>query len=349
MDTGIIRFEPRTAPEELWRAHYDHLDAISLELDPEEPLLPRAKRRALLLSAQDIPYTNKYYYLLPADGGKAAGYASAAVETPASPTYAANRHNANIKLSVLPGYRRKGLGTRLLRHLVAEMAAQEPSVTEYLTPVMTEPGFKFLDALGGTVSLVHGENRLYLRDLDWGMVEAWAAEGARRNPASAIVAAEAIPEEDIKDFCRVYSETMAQQPFGDISLKIEITPEQVRLGEATAREAGAVHTTIYSKEADGSVSGLTETQYMPELGHRVWQMLTGVRADCRGRGLGKLLKALMLLDIRKKYPGVKYVVTGNADANAPMMAINKALGFKKHRPVLIYKLKPGPALLPPKG
>jgi GNAT superfamily N-acetyltransferase len=338
MDTGIIRFEVKAASEELWAAHYDHLDAISLELEPEEPLLPRAKRRALLLSAQDIPYSNRYYYLL-LEGGRAAGYASVVTETPASPTYAANKHNANFNLSVLPEFRRKGLATRLLRHVAAEMAALEPAIADFLTPVLIEPGFRFMAALGGKVSLVHGENRLCLKGLDWALVEAWAAEGARRNSSASIVKTQVIPEGDIKDFCRVYSETMAQQPFGEISMKIEITPEQVRLGEARALESGAEHTTIYAKEADGSVSGLTETQYMPELGHRVWQMLTGVRADCRGRGLGKLLKALMLLHIRETYPGVKYIVTGNADSNAPMMAINKALGFRKHRPVLIYTLK----------
>jgi hypothetical protein len=48
-------------------------------------------------------------------------------------------------------------------------------------------GIKFLDKAGGKVSLVHGENRLYVKDLDWAMVEAWAAEGARKNPSAVIV------------------------------------------------------------------------------------------------------------------------------------------------------------------
>ena len=104
------------------------------------------------------------------------------------------------------------------------------------------------------------------------------------------------------------------------------------------------HITIYTRESDGSVSGLTETTCLKEAGHKVTQLLTGVKADCRGRGLGKLLKALMLLDIRDRHPDVKYVVTGNADSNAPMVAINHKLGFKKRLPVLLYKLKIKPGI-----
>ena len=67
--------------------------------------------------------------------------------------------------------------------------------------------------------------------------------------------------------------------------------------------------------------------------------LTGVRQAYKGRGLGKMLKAEMLLYIRREYPDVKYISTGNADSNAPMLSINQRLGFKKYRPIKVYKLK----------
>lgn len=339
MDVKIIGFEALTAPDELWKAYFDHADSIHLEIDPEDPPLPREKRKALIRSALRVPYVNKYIYLALAEGGEAAGFASVSVENPKSPSYQSNKHMANLNLSVLGKYRRKGLGTRLLRHVADELAAKEPAVTEFLSPVVLAAGRLFFDRSGGAVSLEQSENRLYLKDLDWGLVEAWAAEGARRNPSTSVIKTSVIPEEDITDYSQVYSETMNQQPFGDISLKITVTPEQIRQGEERSREEGSEHTTIYIRESDGSVSGLTETGYFIESGHKVRQMLTGVRARCRGRGLGKLLKALMLLHVRKDHPGVKYVVTANADSNAPMLAINSRLGFKKHLPVLLYKLK----------
>jgi hypothetical protein len=55
-DKDIVFFDPAAAPEELWTAHYDHLDAISRELDPDEPLLPRAKSREMLLASLEVRY-----------------------------------------------------------------------------------------------------------------------------------------------------------------------------------------------------------------------------------------------------------------------------------------------------
>lgn len=52
----------------------------------------------------------------------------------------------------------------------------------------------------------------------------------------------------------------------------------------------------------------------------------------------------MLLHLRANCPGVKYIATANADSNAPMLALNNKLGFKRHMPVNIYKLKLTPAL-----
>jgi len=61
------------------------------------------------------------------------------------------------------------------------------------------------------------------------------------------------------------------------------------------------------------------------------QEFTGVRSDARGRGLGKWLKAAMLLHVHDVYPDLLTVVTGNASSNGPMLAINTKMGFKEHR------------------
>lgn len=338
----IIAFDPATAGDGLWTAFFDHSDAINREIDPDEPPLPREKRRALIKSAFEIPYLNKRVYLLFADGGtEAAGFASVSVENEKSPSYSDNKHIANLSLSVLPAYRRKGLGTALLNHVRAELAAGETSVKELFGAAVLDCGRGFCGRLGATVALEAGSNRLLIKDVDWGLVEAWAAEGARRNPSTEIVKATEIPEADMENFCEVYTETINLAPQGDVSMKIKVTPEQIRLNERKNREDGVVQNTIYSRESDGKISGLTETIYLKENGHKVNQLLTGVGTRYRGRGLGKLLKALMLLEIRSRYPGVKYVATGNADSNAPMLGINKKLGFRKHLQMMVYKLKIG--------
>ena len=90
--------------------------------------------------------------------------------------------------------------------------------------------------------------------------------------------------------------------------------------------------TFRTIEPDGKISGLTEIRFSeintPEL---LNQALTGVKSIYRGRGLGKWLKALMLLYIRENLPQAKYFITGNAEHNAPMLSINDRLGFKPYR------------------
>jgi len=71
--------------------------------------------------------------------------------------------------------------------------------------------------------------------------------------------------------------------------------------------------------------------YNPDDVHLIGQGLTGVREPFRGRGLGKWLKAEMLLRLRQEFPQVRIVSTWNATTNAAMLAINDALGFREAR------------------
>jgi len=85
--------------------------------------------------------------------------------------------------------------------------------------------------------------------------------------------------------------------------------------------------TLVSQEPDGAISGITDTQYDPATPELVRQYFTGVAPAHRCRGLATWLKAEMLVRIRERYPQAKRVTTNNSTDNAPMLAINRALGF----------------------
>ena len=89
--------------------------------------------------------------------------------------------------------------------------------------------------------------------------------------------------------------------------------------------------TFITMEPSGEISGLTEMRHNPNRKTMISQLLTGVQENHRGRGLGKWLKASMLLKIRETFPEVKTITTGNATSNAPMLSINNRLGFKLYK------------------
>jgi GNAT superfamily N-acetyltransferase len=186
--------------------------------------------------------------------------------------------------------------------------------------------------MGAEEALAGVENRLSLTTLDWGMVAQWDQAGRSRNPATALRFVEEIPEDVLERFCRVYTEVENQQPLGSLDVNaILTTPETLRQREATLRQMGRTRITAFTVEADGAISGLTEMVYNPGRETMIAQLLTGVQEAYRRRGLGKWLKAAMLLYIRDRYPAVTVVTTDNATTNAPMLSINERLGFRVYK------------------
>lgn len=88
---------------------------------------------------------------------------------------------------------------------------------------------------------------------------------------------------------------------------------------------------------DHKRSGLTEILYDPDRSFVVFQKLTGVKQEYRGRQLGKLLKAKMFLNLKYNYPEVKYISTSNAKSNIHMLRINREMGFETYAEGHAYK------------
>jgi GNAT superfamily N-acetyltransferase len=96
--------------------------------------------------------------------------------------------------------------------------------------------------------------------------------------------------------------------------------------------------TILTREPDGVISAITDTSWAPHRPTIIEQRFTGVRPDARGRGLGKWIKAAMLAHVHHLHPQAEWVTTENAGSNAPMLAINKQLGFKEFRAATEYQI-----------
>jgi len=80
-------------------------------------------------------------------------------------------------------------------------------------------------------------------------------------------------------------------------------------------------------DATGEMAALTQVEVDPDSPEWAHQGLTAVTRPHRGHRLGLLVKTAMLDWLGDAEPQVHHIVTGNADANQPMIAVNEALGF----------------------
>jgi RimJ/RimL family protein N-acetyltransferase len=85
-------------------------------------------------------------------------------------------------------------------------------------------------------------------------------------------------------------------------------------------------------DASGELAAMTQLSVAPD--HPKWghQGLTAVTRQHRGHRLGLLVKAAMLGWLAETEPAIERIETGNASANAHMIAVNELLGFEPDLP-----------------
>lgn len=104
--------------------------------------------------------------------------------------------------------------------------------------------------------------------------------------------------------------------------------ERARELDRALAASGRHRWTVFVRAAAGQCVGGTEVTFEPSDRSVVFQQNTGIDPAHRRLGLAKWAKATVLKRIRYERPDVRRVRTGNAFSNAPMLAINNALGFK---------------------
>lgn len=97
-------------------------------------------------------------------------------------------------------------------------------------------------------------------------------------------------------------------------------------------------TAVVEQRATGRLVGFTQVFINPSFPDLLQQGDTGVFPEFRGTGLGKWLKAAMVRRITGERPEIMRIRTENATANAPMLAINHAMGFTLHHTNTVWQI-----------
>jgi mycothiol synthase len=323
-----VEVDPTSATPGFWKRYHAYRRLRDAETRPDDPTQPdQVVERQM---KRDDPFAIEYRYEIASDTAMISWFTASTIK-PGSPGYETNKHIMWFGGSVHPDHRRSGVGRSWIPLAVELM--DRYGCTTFSSGTDEESGHAFLKWLGAEAKLSGAENRLKLADVDWAMVQRWVKNGPRRSPASKLEVYDGhIPEEMWDEYCPQFESMLKTMPLEQLDLgEITLTPAELAEWYARMDIAGMIDHTILTREPSGVISGITDVKYFPYSPKLIHQGFTGVRPDARRRGLGKWLKAAMLLHIRDLYPKVEVVVTDNAGSNVPMLAINTKLGFKQYR------------------
>jgi GNAT superfamily N-acetyltransferase len=138
-----------------------------------------------------------------------------------------------------------------------------------------------------------------------------------------------IPDELAEAWVRLEATLATEAPMGEIERESEAADvDALRAREAMVLAQGRTKVNSVALAPDGDLVALSDIAVTVHESDRAYQWGTLVRPDHRGHRLGMAVKVANLRRLQQTQPQISTVVTYNADVNAPMVAINDALGFR---------------------
>jgi GNAT superfamily N-acetyltransferase len=232
--------------------------------------------------------------------------------------------SGHLGLHVHPGHRCHGVGSALLakgeRILLEDGRRQASIQTEY--PPGEDPAAAFLEARGYSRSLTSLQAELPLGD---------AAPSSPVAAGYSVETAEGLPPDAwLDDLAWLMSRMSTDAPQGDVDWAEE-SWDAARYAENARVQLDAgrrLFTAVAREDASGRLVAFTigvVPDSKPEL---ALQHETLVVREHRGHGLGLAVKQALNAVLRERAPEAARVRTWNAETNAPMLAVNEALGYR---------------------
>ena len=277
------------------------------------------------------------------DGGRAVGWWG--VRLPLLD----NLSTALVWTAVTPDARRRGHATRMLAH--AERLARDAGRTVLqswqMLPIddgTPDPTSAFAARHGYTSALPSLRNDLDLvdgpagpdgpPDLGRALGVLDAEVGLLRDRLAhdyrLVTFWDQVPDEHLVDRAHLMQRMSTDAPTGDLTTEEERWDgERVREHEQIARAQGRdVVETCALHVPSGRLVAFTQLSVPTRDPRTVYQWDTLVLREHRGLRLGMWIKAANLRHAVARYPQVRRLTTFNAASNAPMLRVNRAMGFR---------------------
>jgi len=261
----IIDFDVFTATDDLFEKYFDLNDELFFEVEPDDKPYPRDLRKKMMRDQNPRSETHRWIILKENDE-LVIGFAQVSYNTKLATNYEQTKHIANVELGIGKLFRRKGLGSKLLRTVLDHLLKLE-RITTITSTLSDETGINFCNFLRGILVYEEAEFRLYFTKIDWDLIKQWKSKGEVLSKSDGITLEmfETCPDDIIREYTEIYTETINQRPLGQIPATVRVTPETRKEKEKSwMTNRGHKWITMITKESDQQISGLTEMVYIPE-------------------------------------------------------------------------------------
>lgn len=246
-----------------------------------------------------------------------------------------NRDGAEVDIQVGVAYRRRGIGTSLLRAAreVCRQAGRTSMLDEIELAPGVDPGVDPGSCFAAAFGLVskHVEDHL-VRELPLGDAEVAAAvdRGKERRAGYSWVSWVGVtPPERVEQYADLLTRMSADVPTGEVDWEpLVFDAERVRANDESRAATGITQVVTFAIGPDGSPAGYSLIFHFADLPREAMQDDTMVLSAHRGRGIGLALKGTNTALAQRTYSGLALLHTWTAQSNGAMQRVNSRFGFR---------------------
>jgi GNAT superfamily N-acetyltransferase len=315
----IRRFDPASDDQSVQDCHEIYLAAGRVDI-PQEPLMSyRMFKGWITYGWAEAPTQN---WLATGGTAKARGWYMLTL-----PEWE-NRHSAEVWPVVHPAGRRTGLGCALVAHASQQARLAGRTLLMGDCPEGTA-GEAFARALGARSGVTEIIRVLRLAAIPPGHLAKLREQAGLAACDYSLFTWEGLtPADRLESVAGLY-QALEDAP-RDAGLEAQRWDTgRLRRSDSRIAAQGFRYYTVAAQRRDtGELAALTQVCVDPPNPEWGYQELTAVARPHRGHRLGLLVKVAMLEWLATAEPQLRQVITGNADGNKHMIAINAGLGYE---------------------
>jgi GNAT superfamily N-acetyltransferase len=245
-----------------------------------------------------------------------------------------NLHLASLELIVPPELRRRSYGRQMFEFLREQCrsAGRSVLVGQVGAPLDgTSAGESFAKAVGARAVLEGIRSELKLATIDRSALHALEQEALSFSTGYEVLQwIDRAPDAVLEGIVRLSGSFVTEAPMGELRIEAESwDAARIRESEeATAKRGRMRVATAAVHVASHRLVAMTEISVSRSRPQIAYQWGTIVEPEHRGHRLGMLIKVANLRMLERELTGVETMETQTAKVNAPMIAINSAIGFR---------------------